>query len=91
VTTALGIVLLALGGFVIVAFWVTVFMSRGHDRHVSAIPFVGGGFAFAGCALLDPIGWRVGLLALATDPCYWAIAWAVGHGIRRLFSTLRLR
>jgi hypothetical protein len=53
----------------------------------SLIPLLGGVFAFAGCALLPMIGWRLGLLAFAIDPgCAWLAVCAIVAVTRSLFQ-----
>ena len=87
--TVVGIVLLALGGFLVLGNWVCLAEAWRSRKHVSLIPFIGALLAFAGAALVPPIGWKLGLLAFALDPTWslWATYgtwWLARRGARKL-------
>ncbi|HEY5920142.1 MAG TPA: hypothetical protein VIV11_00670 [Kofleriaceae bacterium] len=66
-------VLLGLGGFFTLCNWLVVVSSASSGRGHSFGPFLGGLLAFAGCALLPAIGWKLGLLAFVVDPGCWVL------------------
>jgi hypothetical protein len=64
----IGCALLGLGGLLWVANWMIVVQCLRTRWHISLLPLFGGLFAFAGCASVPAIGWKLGLVALASDP-----------------------
>ena len=53
-------------------------------KRSSLIPFFGGLFGLAGCALLPAIGWKLGLIALVIDPgCGWLLVAFPVEWVRR--------
>jgi hypothetical protein len=79
-----GWVLLGLGALSIASYWLSV-ASRRPDEGVSAVPLLGGGLAFGGCALIPAIGWKLGQFAFVVDPgCWFPVALPIGWMIRRL-------
>lgn len=68
-----GCALLGLGGVFLLANWMVLVECLRKRGHISMIP-LGGPLAFAGCAVVPAIGWRLGLVSLALDP--WMVAMA---------------
>ncbi|HEY5920143.1 MAG TPA: hypothetical protein VIV11_00675 [Kofleriaceae bacterium] len=84
---ALGITLLVLGGLCIIGYWAAV-LTAAEGQYVSPIPLICGGLAFAGCALIPAIGWKLGLLALLIDPGCWCIPWLIVWGLRYVWHRI---
>ena len=78
--TVVGYLLLVLGGVATLGNWsiiVWAIIAR-PARSSSLVPIVGGLFGFVGCALIPALGWKLGVLAFALDPCTWLLlAWPV--------------
>jgi hypothetical protein len=64
----IGCALLGLGGLLWVANWTIVVLWLRTREHISMLPVFGGVLACAGCALVPALGWKAGLVALASDP-----------------------
>ena len=86
-TTVAACILLGIGALNALLNWGGIVAWYTAGKRSSLIPFVGGLFGFAGCALLPPIGWKFGLLALALDPgCSLLAPYPFVWMVRRLRS-----